>query len=381
MVSLWGKNFFSVVILLFSMESLYFYNIKMAPVPFVALGILFLIYIYTSKWVFHRTIYSVFVLWVVVIILVISSGLGGSEQNFKSAYGVCFSLFAALLASKFDNVRTVEYGLWVYLRVHAIFIFIQFFFLLAGVHFDYLEWITGESQRVGTGTFEVFGWQLLRPTGLFNEPGTFSAFYLPVLLLWLILVGKLRRLDWLLIATPLFTFSLFSFVIWGVFIPLVLIRRGFARINSFFFWVFVLVCFSIFYLFYEYIFISLERKISIDNISDNQLRILFLKEQIMEQWNTLFWIGNGFPLNVGFAFNGEQWVVNDSGLIFWFVWSFGFLLSFLFVFLIFWAVGFNFFLIPLIAVILSKLSITYPFAVFFISLIVVLSKKWRIKAR
>ena len=102
-----------------------------------------------------------------------------------------------------------------------LFFFVQFItYYATGNFLDYLEPITGESQRAlgGSYTFSALNIKLIRATGLFNEPGSYSTFvFLTYAILQIVrknLNGDLSitLFDGLVLMSILLTFSIFGFI-------------------------------------------------------------------------------------------------------------------------------------------------------------------------
>jgi len=66
---------------------------------------------------------------------------------------------------------------------HVVFFFLQFFlYILFDITLDFLVFFDGESQRIFGGSFQIpFLGKYIRPSGLFNEPGTYSTLVAPLI--------------------------------------------------------------------------------------------------------------------------------------------------------------------------------------------------------
>ena len=80
------------------------------------------------------------------------------------------------------------------------------------------------------------------------------------------------------------------------------------------------------------------------------------------------------PVDVGYAPNGESWLVNDQGLLIWAVWSLGLPITVLILLFIFVSISNVYYLLPVAIFLLSKYTLTYPFPIFFLALLISSSK-------
>ena len=99
---------------------------------------------------------------------------------------------------------------------HCTFLIIQtivwYFFNRA---LDFLAPVTGEAQRFLGGTFLESLW--FRPTGLFNEPGTFAAYVMVLLVLYLLSNGNSKFIIIIGIASVAGSFSIQGYIMLGFF--------------------------------------------------------------------------------------------------------------------------------------------------------------------
>ena len=79
---------------------------------------------------------------------------------------------------------------------HLFFFFLQFFaYILFDIHLDFLESFDGEAQRIfgGSHVYTVIGKLIIRPSGLFNEPGTYAVFIAPLVVCLRLLYAQANR--------------------------------------------------------------------------------------------------------------------------------------------------------------------------------------------
>lgn len=360
---------FSVFLFFLSLESFYFYSLGVAPVPYFTL---FFTLLLSNNFQFRidKKIFILIISFSCICLFSYFSSLTQLDQSIKTICGVFISLISGLLVYRLPSANNVANGLQYFLTVHALAFYVQVGLMIFDINIDYIQPITGEVQRVGTSTYEIFGRQIYRPAGLFTEPGTFGAHYLPILLLWLLMVNDINSKKWILIVAPIFSLSTLAIIIWACFVPLVLILRRLIKLNLFFILFFGLFLMAFVYLFFDYFMYSLMAKTSIEEIRGNEVRLLFLKEQIYENIDNIFFVGNGFPVNPPVAVNGEDYLLKDQGVFVWMLWTLGVLPSLILLVIINIFIKKKIYLIPLIVLMMSKNPMSYPFSFFVISLII-----------
>jgi len=125
---------------------------------------------------------------------------------------VFLSFYVVFSLKRFN--ATVHAVLSLVLLVNVLTISVQAYFLyFHDFHIDYLEIIMGREQRV-FGSAGVKG--LFRPSGMYNEPGTYSVFTYVLILLRYLLSRRMDYLFFIAFLTTLLTFSaqaLISFVL------------------------------------------------------------------------------------------------------------------------------------------------------------------------
>ena len=125
-------------------------------------------------------------------------------------------------------------GLKIILGIHIFFFFVQFItYYATGNFIDYLEPITGEAQRAlgGSYSFNVLNVKLIRATGLFNEPGSYSTFvFLTYSILQIVRKNLNEELDItlfdaLVLISILLTFSIFGFIFTSAYVATLLVKK------------------------------------------------------------------------------------------------------------------------------------------------------------
>jgi hypothetical protein len=239
------KNMEVVVVLLWfmfiSLSSFYFYNYGVALPPFIAalMSLLFCIYLIPRikknelikmKWIIFFLIYIVFF---------------GVLLSLKSNDLLIGRLFAPILffgvALHTNYLLNVKLNLFLFvlkcvLIIHLIAFFAQLLSHYLGFgYIDYIFPITGEMQRAFGGAYEsdLLGKAgFVRPTGLYNEPGTFST---NIFIIFLIYKGLNKYankcdeiiLDFFVILSVIFSFSVFGIIFLLLyFLHLVLVNKN-----------------------------------------------------------------------------------------------------------------------------------------------------------
>ena len=172
-----------------SLQSFYFYQISLAPTVLVAAATVIVTAAVRARgWlirgVFQRRKSELLALGIVVCALLLSIAWGRidistPQGGFSIKLGLGFLLCALTLfcfqQASFER-KNIEYALRVVVLGMLAFWLIQD---LAHEFFDftvdYLQPLTGERQRI-LRTDEVTRLLLIRPAGLFNEPGTYGTF-------------------------------------------------------------------------------------------------------------------------------------------------------------------------------------------------------------
>lgn len=125
--------------------------------------------------------YLIILLWSIFGVLVLQI-----EIDFKRLFGFIIVAISSLISYRYFKVCSLKTTIKWYLFVNIIFFYIQFFgFYLFGFEIDYLVNITGEKQRMFGGSFNFpYFNSFIRPTGLYQEPGTYATFLSPFIALF-----------------------------------------------------------------------------------------------------------------------------------------------------------------------------------------------------
>lgn len=338
---------------LISLQSYYLYSINVAIFPYI--GVILIVFLSTNKNIKLNIILIILSFFALYTLLITFFNSFSTEVKLVSFFGMLFSMLLLLFKDNFEYfTKFIPY----YLYIHAFFFVIQFvahyFF---GIKIDYLSWFNGEEQRTYTGTFQVFGMQLFRATGLFVEPSTFFIHFAPLVAIkWLLIDKKLDFINAMLILISLLTFSSFGFVFWLIIFTGVIIHNlVYLKLKINFFQIFfIVVLLYVGSFLADYFFFFLDQKIGIgDNLTTNADRIGFIQYLLNRDIIT-----NIF--GIGFSPDNIKYTVNDSGMISAIFYRFG-IIGLIFFFLL--GIFLNSYKkrIIFLTLILTKLSITYPF--------------------
>jgi hypothetical protein len=359
--------------ILLSLQSYYFYEVGVALFPLVSFLIIVLLLtircredilkIQTKATVHTLLFYFLLFLWSLLGLIYLNEVF-----NLKRLVGFTLVIIATLYAEKFfKNISTFKL-IKTYLTIHLCFFYIQIIlYYSTGIFLDYITHITGETQRVLSVSFDhpVFG-HLIRPSGLFIEPGTYATFIAPFVALFSKWRGRTRKssfIFWCGLISLFISSSVFG-ILFGLIILISLksISLKFKIIS-----LTPLVAYIAPYMYYRFI-----HKIQFggDNgIGIREGRFINAVEYIFTNANGfLFGIKNLLSLNPHTPYIMSD---NDVGLLFYLTTSIGVFPSIFLVFLLFIMlkrVGYEA-KISLLLVLLSKHSIFTLFFPFMIVLI------------
>lgn len=347
------STIFYLSFFLISLQSYYIYLIGISIFPYIGMILISLLSI--NKDVKLNIAFKVLSFFAIYTLIITFLNSLSTEVKLVSFFGMLFSMIILLFKDKFEYfIKFIPY----YLYIHALFFLLQFIaFYFFGIKIDYLFWFNGEVQRTYTGTFQFFGMQLFRATGLFVEPSTFFIHFAPLVAIkWILIDKKLNFINTMLILISLLTFSSFGFVFWLIIFIGVLIynlvhfrfRINFSQI------ILIIILLYVVSFVAEYFFFFLDKKLGIeDNVSSNADRVGFIQYLLNRDFIT-----NIF--GIGFSQDNIEYTVNDSGMISAIFYRFG-IIGVTFFFLL--GVLLNSYkkMIIFLALILTKLSITYPF--------------------
>lgn len=180
---------------------------------------------------------SLFMLYVIAASVIAAYYNGFTILWQRSAF-VVFALLILYAVNVYRsvNIKIMEMPLTIVLIVHLVFFYIQL--VLVGffsMEIDFIEPITGESQRIFGGSYDIglFS-QFFRPAGLFAEPGTYANMIFIIFLLreavrcngtpYSISTYRDGVIVFLLVLSLILSFSLFAFIFVLVFALSVILK-------------------------------------------------------------------------------------------------------------------------------------------------------------
>ncbi len=212
-----------------SLQSYYFYNLHMPLISIVSLLLMGFILLATSlrngiRFPKDATIgialgYMLIFFWSLMGIL-----FYGDIVDTKRILAFPLLILCVLVAITLYVRCPLESLVRLYLLVHITFFYLQFStYYLTGYTIDFLAPVTGEEQRMFGGTFTIPDInKFMRPTGLFNEPGTYATYVAPFVALfgrWYSKSGGNKLVFLFSFFSIILSFSTFGFI-FGVLIIL-----------------------------------------------------------------------------------------------------------------------------------------------------------------
>ena len=127
--------------------------------------------------------YFIVLLWSVLGVLIFQL-----DFDFNRFLGFIFVAITSLISFKYFNTFSLENTIRWFLYIHLFFFYTQLLgYYLFGIELDFLVKVTGEKQRVFGGTFNLpYLNKFIRPSGLYQEPGTYVTFLAPLIALFVI---------------------------------------------------------------------------------------------------------------------------------------------------------------------------------------------------
>lgn len=213
-----------ISVFLFSLGSFYFYQIGLYA--FQLLGVVILVPFFRLNTIRYKKIKItkaiIFFLYIFLLSSFFAITLGSNSFEISKLglpfFVILYFSFSVVLFCTYPEI--FQRALSATIIVHVIFFVFQFFWFLVTLEMiDFLKPLTGETQRALGGSYSLaYLPNFIRPTGLFNEPGTYSTWMIIMLLLLksnsirLDLKPVRTSLEITVIGTILFSFSTFGFI-------------------------------------------------------------------------------------------------------------------------------------------------------------------------
>jgi hypothetical protein len=214
----------SISIFLFSLGSYYFYQVNLYVFQIVGMALLLPFFkLSAMKSQYVKVLKLVVFVMYIFFVSSLSSLFYGSDTFglSKLAFPLLVFLYFSFAVVIFKIYpEAFQRALTYTILVHVFFFMFQFlWFLTTFEMIDFLQPFTGEVQRALGGSYSLTNLSnFIRPTGLYNEPGTYSTWMILLLLLLkshsseLGLKAPSFAFEMLVITTALFSFSTFGFI-------------------------------------------------------------------------------------------------------------------------------------------------------------------------
>lgn len=223
---------------LMTLDSFYFYQISM-PLFSVTSSLLALILLIFNKINFSSNYKTPLLILVYILFISLITSIFNSHLFYIQRLPFVILLIPVIIYSvyMFNEKKILMLSILKYtLIIHILFFSIQLlYFYGTGLFIDYIYPITGESQRALGGSYTLGGVKLIRATGLFNEPGTYSTFMFCIFLVYKNLkkriynIDKIQLLDVIFIITIMMTFSVFGLIFTFIYAIVYLTKVNFSN--------------------------------------------------------------------------------------------------------------------------------------------------------
>lgn len=311
-------------LLLITLNSYYFYNLGL-PLFAVMGSFLALILIFFKNVALTKNDNSTLKFFIFIFIWSIASSVFNNAYLFEKRLLLVFTILPTIVYSAYllkNNGYRVFRIIKFVIIVHLVFFYLQFAsYYIFGYFIDYLYPITGESQRAMGGSYSLFSGKLIRATGLFNEPGTYSTYTFLLFLIYryfktkFFVSNKLEKFDYLVLLSVFLTFSVFGMIFNMIFITSFFLKENLTRKIK----VLIISLPVVFVVFTNYILV---RFTGSNNGLDFRGEIIdyYFDTILLNDFHTLFGYSIFIDLN---SFFNVSFSWNDVGLGFNFLLSFG----------------------------------------------------------
>ncbi|MDH1994806.1 hypothetical protein N5J40_08295 [Aeromonas caviae] len=190
---------------------------------YVAVALVGMSIFFKGKIKVYKSIVNGFLLFVIFILIVSvlseidfasyrDNMMGYDEVNFFFSTSLKFLLCFIFLNQTFNEKEILLKVVSCVLSLHLAVFYIQFFtvYLTQGIYIDLLEPFTGEYARYSWNVNVPFIGQTFRPTGMYNEPSTYSAYMLGLFLILSSLTNNLGKIGYLTILSFFLSLSFAS---------------------------------------------------------------------------------------------------------------------------------------------------------------------------
>lgn len=233
----------------------------------------------------------------------------------KLVYVYVFFCFLVLLFSSFNfPVGFFSSAIDLAIKIHLFLFFFQMLSLYVfNYNIDFSSYLAGESNRVHGGVLQ--GFNFWRPSGLYNEPGTYATYFSILIYLSMFCSNFKPKPLYIFALISLYcTVSIFAYILSLPILFFLLIHDYQSLFNKIKYFLVALIMLPIFFVAYNYIHFRF--------FSENRYDIsLDTKLNAVE-----FWLQQSFQrqiLGAGFSYNDYGGLVDDSTLMFSFIFTYG----------------------------------------------------------
>ena len=366
------KFFIALLFIGVSLQSYYFYQIGSPLISILSLIFLSLIVLKDLNIKLNNSNYVLLFYFFIFIFSLLSLLYFNEGLVSKKLFGFFIIFLSCITANNLYKSFNIFYLIRLYLKFHILFFYIQLLaFYIFKFHIDFLQPITGEEQRVFGGNFEIpYINSFMRPSGLFNEPGTYVTFIAPFIVLFGRWKNNFVTQDYFIYVLGLFSLFL-SFSVFGIIFGILILLFGsiYKFKTRIFFGSIISSTIIIPYITFRFFFS--ETNLNVDSDSGLGFREIFLSESykfIMSDIGAFFFGSGHLSNNPKANFIASY---NDIGLVpFLLHFSGPFLTFFLLIAILkmFLTID-RFAIVGIIMLFISKLSILAPFFPFILTLL------------
>ena len=327
-------------------------------IPFLLLFVFSLLPFYREEITISKKQTIIFLLLVVYFSCSIIFYNNYDYLTYPEIYSLSISLLVYyLLFSIYKNrINDLKKIIDYLLLFNVVFFFFQYIlYIVSGYYIDPISWITGIPARFH---YNVAGWNIIRATGLSNEPGSYSTYVIPLLFLSYLLNGKIKKKHILTVISLILSFSTFAIIYAILFV--VITCRNYLKKNPILI-LSLLLLFSVivYFLFYDYIMFRFFSDNDDGSLRSKMYALTFLQDANFER----------LILGSGFAYNDCNCLIADNTMYFSLFYTFGVSSLLFFSGLIYFFRKNKDVLLLTSVLMLSKLLIFYPIVWVYISVI------------
>lgn len=355
-------------LLLISLFSFYFYGIGVSLPPVIAASASVL----AAPMIFRsgvlrapRGVGWLFLFFAYTALMGLALSIGTNDVHLNRY--LALPLFAAVVIASLYFVICKRHFFrsalrWV-LIFHLFAFYVQVLSFYSGFgYIDYLVGVTGEAQRALGGNYQidVFGGRLLRPTGLYNEPGTYATATMLLFLLYQRLgpleESSISRADWVFFLS-VFLSVILSFSVFGLIFIAIYALNSVRESKKQFALLFLIICAAAPFVYEYYIYPRFLSGAYADNGIGFRMEAFsaYLGIVLSDFPKLIFGFGFFSDLNYAFGF----YAMNDMGLFFTILMHLGLVGLMIFIACLFGGSGLSKRALPLVIIFgLSKISMT-----------------------